>query len=597
MIVGLCAGTYTVTVTDFLSATTTQTATVTQPTEITSTFTVTPISCFGENCIVTYTGNSGSTPTYTWDFNGATIVSGSGIGPYEINFSTSGVHSINLVVTENGCTSVTTTQSVTNPSVLNINISSTTNISCNGGSDGSLTAIVSGGVSNYSYYWSNLTNTPTITNLNAGIYSVTVLDGNGCSASASTTITEPTAISVSANITDATCLNNDGQIIITVSGGIPNYIYTWSPPGFGTTATNLPSGNYISVITDANGCSHSNTWTVNQSSNPAILSGTAHYSGGNIPAGEGIVNLFMKSNGSGSGQFDSLTSQTLTSTGFLFNGLYPGKYFIKVDLTNPTSYPNLINTYYDNTFLWTNADTINLVCNDTINIPVHMFETSFTPPSGNCDISGSITLQGTKGGKSLTFTDGTKAAGEPVPGAEIIIEQEPNDVPVQCVFTDQNGEYIFTNIEIGSGYHLLVDIPGYPMLSTFVNIIVGSTDTLLNNYNFLLDTASSGGILIENLNGISNPFVESGFQYINVYPNPVSEYMNVNFELTKDNSISIDLINETGTIVKQLLNIPKCKKGTYNYQLKMPSSLSAGNYFIQLKDDRNTLVKKIILKK
>jgi hypothetical protein len=135
------------------------------------------------------------------------------------------------------------------------------------------------------------------------------------------------------------------------------------------------------------------------------------------------------------------------------------------------------------------------------------------------------------------------------------------------------------------------------MLSTFIDITVGPTDTQLSNYNFLLDTASGGGISIDTQNGISNPFVESGFQFINIFPNPVSEYMNVNFELIKENSICIDLINETGTTVKQLLNISNCKKGTYNYQLNIPSTLSSGSYFIRLKDDRNTLVKKIILKK
>ena len=69
------------------------------------------------------------------------------------------------------------------------------------------------------------------------------------------------------------------------------------------------------------------------------------------------------------------------------------------------------------------------------------------------------------------------------------------------------------------------------------------------------------------------------------------------FELLKDNSISLELINELGETVKQILNGEDCKKGLHNYQINMPSTLSAGSYFIRLKDDRNVYVKKLIFKK
>ena len=199
---------------------------------------------------------------------------------------------------------------------------------------------------------------------------------------------------------------------------------------------------------------------------------------------------------------------------------------------------------------------------------------------GNCDISGNIVMCNFKSGaKSISFMKGTRAVGEPVPGAEILIEQEPNDVPVQCALTDQNGDYTLTDIPIGNQYHLVVDVPGYPMLSTFVNISINSNDTLLDNYNFLLDTTSGGGIFIDTTSGIVSHFVEFGFNSIKVFPNPVSEFMMVEFDLSKDNSVSIDLLDELGATIKQMLYIDKCKKGAHNYQLDFSSSFISRKLF------------------
>jgi hypothetical protein len=317
-----------------------------------------------------------------------------------------------------------------------------------------------------------------------------------------------------------------------------------------------------------------------------------------VGAGDGEATIFVESNGTGSGQFDTLAQQVLTSAGYEFTGLMPGRYFLKVDITNQSLYPNLLNTYYNNGILWIDADTIHLECDDLKYAHVQMTEASLTP-NGNCDITGKIIIADITGSgtKSLLFEQGTKAYGEPVPGAEILVEQEPNDVPVQSAITNQTGDYILTNIPMGNNYHLIVDIPGYPMLSTFVNITVNANDTLLEDYNFILDTTSGGGIFIDTTSGIAHSFIESGFSFINVFPNPVSDYLTLEFSLTVDNSISIELVNETGALVSELLNLPKCQKGKYNYQLSIPRSVSAGSYFVRLKDDRNVYVKKIIVRK
>ncbi|MCW5907907.1 MAG: PKD domain-containing protein [Chitinophagales bacterium] len=89
------------------------TVTVTVTPVPTSPFSVTSPVCTGQNSTITYTGNASSNATYNWNFNGGTIVSGSGQGPYTVNWATTGVKNITLTVDENGCTSGLTTNNIT----------------------------------------------------------------------------------------------------------------------------------------------------------------------------------------------------------------------------------------------------------------------------------------------------------------------------------------------------------------------------------------------------------------------------------------------------------------------------------------------------
>ncbi len=79
---------------------------------ITSTFTSTTPVCPLENSIINYTGNGNAGATYSWTFNGGLVASGSGQGPYLVNWTTSGNKTISLSVIQNGCTSVTNNNTV-----------------------------------------------------------------------------------------------------------------------------------------------------------------------------------------------------------------------------------------------------------------------------------------------------------------------------------------------------------------------------------------------------------------------------------------------------------------------------------------------------
>ncbi|SDT10243.1 SprB repeat-containing protein, partial [Winogradskyella sediminis] len=107
-----------------------------------------------------------------------------------------------------------------------------TNVACNGGATGSLTVSPVNGTAPYTYLWDDgsAQTTATATGLSAGTYEVTVIDINGCIATASATITQPTSVlSASGVATHVSCNGgSNGTVDLTVTGGTAPYTYAWS---------------------------------------------------------------------------------------------------------------------------------------------------------------------------------------------------------------------------------------------------------------------------------------------------------------------------------------------------------------------------------
>lgn len=221
--------------------------------------------CAGDSIgSITVTVANGTLPyIYTWS-NGVIDTS------YATSDSITGLLSGNYSVTVsdiNGCShTASATITETNPPIY-INLTSV-DVLCHGDSTGIIYSQVTGGTPPYTYLWLPTGGTnPNATNLQAGTYTLSVVDNVGCPMTDSITINEPeTSVSVVLDsLEHVVCFGgNNGYLAITVSGGIPPYSYIWSNGATTEDIFNIPAGTYTVTVSDDHNCTVTLTETINQ---------------------------------------------------------------------------------------------------------------------------------------------------------------------------------------------------------------------------------------------------------------------------------------------------------------------------------------------
>ncbi len=254
---GLCAGTYTVTVTDSKGCTITQAVTINQPTQLTVNTSFTSVLCNGQcNGTATANANGGTTAyTYSWNPSGQTTQTATGLcaGTFTVT-----------VTDANGCTK-TASVNVTQPTTLGLTVNGVpSTVNCNGDCNATVTSNVTGGTAPYTYNWSSGCTTATCTGVCAGTYTLTVTDSKGCTRSASVTINQPTALTGATAQTNPVCAGQcNGTACVIAGGGTPPYTYLWTPGNFTTNCiNNLCAGTYTVTITDSKGCTKTATVSI-----------------------------------------------------------------------------------------------------------------------------------------------------------------------------------------------------------------------------------------------------------------------------------------------------------------------------------------------
>lgn len=246
------AGSYTVTVTNSTSCSTQSTTTITQPSNVNLTVTPVNITCNGLN--------NGSASAVTSGGTGAISVSWSnGQSGNSIAALTAGSYQA-TATDANGCAK-TNSFSVSQPTVLVANLTAN-NISCNG-QLGSASITAAGGTPPYSNSWSTGATGSSINNLSAGNYSVVTTDGHGCTSSQSFTIAETNELNINFTIGEISCFGmNNGSVTAAVGGGNAPYTYSWSTGNSSNSISGRGPGTYTLNVTDANGCSGSESVTL-----------------------------------------------------------------------------------------------------------------------------------------------------------------------------------------------------------------------------------------------------------------------------------------------------------------------------------------------
>lgn len=268
----LSPGSYTVTVTDNSGCSDTVSVSISAAVTINTRINKTDVSCNGGNngsATITVTGGA---PPYTYAWNttppqNTSTASGLVAGAYTVT-----------VTDNNGC-SITASTTINQPGTVNVS-TSTDSVSCPGGADGRAWVNLSGATAPVTYNWSTTPtqNTDTATNLSAGIYDVTVTDGNGCSYTGSAEVFEGAGLSLSGFSDSVSCSGaSNGRAWVEVTGGSAPYSYTWSagnPIGTGDTITGVTAGNYTVTVSDVSGCTDSLTINVLQLANLNLTSGS-----------------------------------------------------------------------------------------------------------------------------------------------------------------------------------------------------------------------------------------------------------------------------------------------------------------------------------
>lgn len=559
---GLSAGTYTVTVEDFCGATLSAITVISQPNPLSVTAAVASnVSCHGGN-----TGKASSTPlggtspyTYTWS-NGATVANATGL--------TAGSYS--LSVQDNCGATVTATVALTEPSMLAVVATTLTNNSCNGGNAGSVSAAISGGTSSYIYSWAPSGGNNAVANgLLAGVYTVTVTDSCGATATASTTVTQPVALAVTAHVlTGVSCNGGDnGSASSAASGGTGPYAYSWAPAGGNSpSAINLTAGIYTVSVTDACGGVASTTVTINQ---PTPLA----------------ISASVTSNNTCYGQFNGAATSQLSggTKPYIYNWLPTGGHGSSISNVAAGTYTV---TVYDSCGASATATT-------TITQPAQLKISATTLTNIACygQNTGSATTSAIGGispyeyfwsnGSSNTTVSGLPAGNYTVEvtdqngctSSTISVVTQPNAITVTAHLRNDNGNgsgAIWLDVNGGVSPYAYLWTPGGSIADSLTGIGAGNYCCTITDNNGCIDNICE---TISSDLGVDN--VSSSTGTIKVYPNPSTGMFTIQSSVV-GGQMAIEVYNLLGEVVYSqsdihnaqfTINLSNQPNGIYLYRI------------------------------
>ena len=226
---------------------------------------------------------------------------------------------------------------MTDPLTIDEDATIINDVACFEENTGSIELALTGGLAPFSIDWDNGSDQLNLVNITADTYCVTITDANGDQATGCFDVLEPaSALDASAVLTPQSLPGtNDGAIVLSATGGTAPYTYSWNGPNTNNVTTkdlsNLDEGNYVVVVTDANGCELTRTFVVETAGSAlAVDSGATQVASVScFGENDGAINPAV-SGGTTPYTYSWTGPNGFSSTSANISGLAPGNYQLTV---------------------------------------------------------------------------------------------------------------------------------------------------------------------------------------------------------------------------------------------------------------------------
>ncbi|MCB9283552.1 MAG: T9SS type A sorting domain-containing protein [Lewinellaceae bacterium] len=456
-----------------------------------------------------------------------------------------------ILVSDASFCSFTETIDIQEPDLLNVEIASVQDKICAGDSTGTVSLLTSGGTGNYSFQWDDPlpgNDSAQRENLPAGVYSVTVTDQNGCTASLAVTIQETVLEWTAIDVTPVACAEDGaGSAGIQVSGGAIPYVFEWSNGGGGPQQSGLNAGLYSIIITDGNGCSTTaEVEIVSQDTIAPLLLCPEDIIGGNC---DGVVNYAL-----------TWTDNCEVQDPVLIEGLESGATFPEGTTTVTWSVSDFSGNEAICSFTVTLADLLSGVAVSTPSCPnENTGSATVTPINGTAPYNflwnddqaqtGQTATGLAAGPYSVLITDAAGCAFT----AEVQVDAFPEvEILVSAVVNETNGQ--------GNG-SIDITVSGGALPYSFewskegevFSEVEDPQDLTAGTYTVLVTDAnsctySSGEILVDNISAVGE--VDGLVQY-RLYPNPGSDFIWLEWTGPAPEGVDVELLDLTGRVQYQ----------------------------------------------
>jgi len=611
---GVSVGNYTIEIADTRGCTIQQAIELTAPTEVIS-ITLEELkkptaSGAADGFIhVSITGGNGGY-SYQWADNSNTQISTEedlnniGEGVYTLTVKDSNASS----TSDNAGCILMQNFTITAPDAINIVLSETSSVLCNGAANGEISATVSGGflnvASDYTYQWFKEENgslveinqiTRTASSLSAGAFTLTVTDDNGIIKNETYTLAEPELLDIALIVTrTVSCLTGaGGAISATVSGGTAPYNYLWSNGATTLDAADLTVGNYTLTITDSNGCELSENidviqpggMTIETITNPPSCSGSSDGSIALVVSGGKPPYTYLWNTSDVDATINNLVagSYNVTITDnegciALQNYVIEDPELLTIDLGEDRVLCQGQSHHLDITiddenasYLWS-SNTGFSSTSPIVAITNGIYTATVTNKDG-CMATGTVTVSAVEETISADFLVSTQVfVGETIIVVDVS-DPEPDAVTwgfsEGTIVVSQNSDYAELEFQDEGTYYVTMTATRGACQEVLTKEIIVQPRT-----DFGVEQGKQSSFIRE----------------FKSYPNPSNGIFQIDVELEVAATVSIKIITLSNEVIHA-----KVMSGEDNYSVDYNLSAAAGTYMVLLETPKGSSIRKIII--